>query len=172
MNEGTAGRSVAVRGIRWVWAMGLGVPILLGLVLVGLALMAVYTDPGYRAPKEINAGSLAAFPASAPKFYEDQRFWLVKLPSGEAIALYDRDPISGCTVPWNPNLEFMGRKGWFHDACSPSLYDLQGACFDGPCEIGLNRLRTEIVDGEIVVYLREAGDHGPLRSDNGEPLTP
>jgi nitrite reductase/ring-hydroxylating ferredoxin subunit len=104
-------------------------------------------------------------------FFEEERFWVLKQPSGEIIALYDRDPLTGCTVPWDPNRELLGKTGWFHDACSQSVYDLTGACFSGPCEIGLNRLNVREVDGAVIVDMSDGG-RGALRSENGEPLNP
>jgi hypothetical protein len=172
MEQTTVHPSPLVRGFRWLSRMGLLVPILCGLALMSLAFMSVYTDPGFRAPSEVNAGAVDTFPVAEPRFFEEHRFWVVKLPSGDVLGLYDRDPLTGCTVPWQRNYELMGRTGWFRDACSASTYDLQGACFNGPCTIGLNRMKTEIVDGNIIVYLREQGSRGPARSEYIEPITP
>ena len=172
MSEGAVRQSAAGRGFRWVWAMGLGVPILGGLVIVALVMMSLYTGGVYQAPVTIDAGNAAAFPVSAPKFFEAQRFWAVKLPSGEILGLYDRDPITGCTVPWDAKYVLNGKAGWFRDACSDSTYDLQGACFSGPCQVGLNRMKVQVENGDIVVYLREQGVRGPARSANGPSLNP
>jgi hypothetical protein len=87
------------------------------------------------------------------------------------VALYDRDPATGCALPWGGGYEFMGRSGWFRDACSGSIYDLTGACFGGPCSVGLNRLNVEIVEGELIVDPRD-GPHGAFKSENGEPVNP
>ena len=89
----------------------------------------------------LDAGSKAIsqdFGLPQVKGRESER--VVKLAEGEIIALYDRDPITGCTLEWKPSLVVLGTKGWFRDACSDSTYDLSGSCFFGPCQIGLNRL--------------------------------
>jgi hypothetical protein len=165
------------RGWRWLNRFGLAIPLIIGLFLVFLVAITAIS-PRYQSPSETNAGSPDDYAVAEPKFFEEERFWLVHLPegetgspSGEFVALYDRDPITGCTVPWDPNFRILGRTGWFHDACSESVYDLSGACFSGPCEVGLNYLDLEIVDGEIIVDPR-SGTHGVLRSENGEPVNP
>ncbi len=94
-----------------------------------------------------------------------------RLPDGEFVALYDRDPASGCGLPYGFGFEHLGVTGWFRDACSGSTYDLTGACFGGPCQVGLNRLNVFMVDGEIIVDPAD-GPHGAFRSDNGDPVNP
>ncbi len=66
----------------------------------------------------------------------------------------------------------MGKKGWFRDACSGSTYDLTGACFDGPCDYGLNTLDLRIDDNQHVIVDLRQGHHGILRTDNGDPVNP
>jgi hypothetical protein len=158
------------RGWRWLWKMGIAFPLIAGVVLAGLAVMTL-VSPGYEAPHEVKVGAPADYTYGEPVFFEEERFWISRLPSGELIALYDRDPITGCTVPWDKNHEALGLTGWFHDACSTSVYDLSGACFSGPCEIGLNRLDLREENGEITVDMRN-GDAGALRDDEAIPLAP
>ena len=106
-----------------------------------------------------------------PKFFEEENFWLVRLEGDEMIALYDRDPYSGCNLTWGAGHEHMGRTGWIVDPCAGNVYDVTGACFGGPCEVGLNRLEVRMENGEIIVDPNEGG-HGPLRSENGDPVNP
>lgn len=162
--------SPLTRGWRWLWKMGLAIPIIAGIVLALLAVMTL-VSPRYKAPREVNVGATADYAYGEPLFFEDERFWVSKLPSGEIIALYDRDPITGCTVPWDPNRVALGLTGWFHDACSSSIYDLSGACFVGSCEIGLNRLDAREENGEVIVDMR-SGTAGALRDDDATPLVP
>lgn len=64
------------------------------------------------------------------------RFWLENLkagttPNGEqtpggVIALYQKCPHLGCTVPYRPDFEFQGRKGWFRCPCHGSTYTKEG----------------------------------------------
>jgi hypothetical protein len=162
---------IARRGWRWLMAMGIGVPLIAGLAIVLLAVIT-YVSPNYHATRQTDVGPPANYAIDAPIYYEAQRFWVVKLTEGQIIALYDRDPISGCTVPWNKDLQVLGAKGWFRDACSDSTYDLSGSCFFGPCQIGLNRLAVSTAaNGDIIVDMTDGG-RGALRDDAARPIVP
>ncbi len=164
--------NVARRGWNWLMAMGIGVPLIAGVVLLLLALMT-YVSPGYHASRQTDVGLASDYSFGLPKYYETERFWVVKQPSGEIIALYDRDPISGCTVPWKSDLTVLGKTGWFRDACSDATYDLSGGCFFGPCQIGLNRINvTTNADGHVIVDMSKDGGHGALRDDSAVPIVP
>jgi hypothetical protein len=146
------------------------VPLIAGAALV-LLVIITWVSPRYEATRSVNIGPASTYAVGQPVYHESDRFWVVKVPSGEVLALYDRDPITGCTVPWDPNYVFLGVKGWFRDACSRSIYDMQGACFDGPCVIGLNRLAiNEDTNGELVVDMNSGGA-GPIRTPGATPLT-
>jgi hypothetical protein len=159
----------AARGWRWLFTMGLGVPLIGGLVVV-LLIVITWVSPRYEATRTVNVGPASDYAVGSPVYHESDRFWVVKLPSGEMLALYDRDPVTGCTVPWDPEYVFLGVAGWFRDACSRSVYDMQGACFDGPCVIGLNRLAiaTE-TNGDLIVNMQDGGA-GPIRTPGATPL--
>lgn len=159
----------ALRGWRWLLSMGLAVPLIAG---VALALLAVGTwvSPRFIATRSVDIGPAADYAVGQPVYHESDRFWVVKLPSQEVIALYDRDPLTGCTVPWDAKYSLLGVTGWFRDACSRSVYDLQGACFAGPCVIGLNRLAvTEDTNAHLVVDM-DNGGAGPIRTPGATPL--
>ena len=158
------------RGWRWLNRFGLLVPLAIGAVLIALVVITV-ASPRYNAPTEVNAGSPDGYAVAQPRYFEEQRFWLVHLPDGEFVALYDRDPATGCALPFGVGFEHMGVTGWFRDACSGSIYDLSGACFGGPCNVGLNRLSISTVDGEIIVDPAD-GPRGAFRVDNGDPVNP
>ena len=123
----------------WPWKIGLGVPLLLGAVLASGAAVSWLTGSDYRPPDELEAGRVDEFEVNSPKYFEEERIWVVRTES-EFLALYDRGTASGCTVPWYSNLEAAGHKGLFRDACDGSLFDatgrcLEGACDDGPCAV-------------------------------------
>jgi Rieske Fe-S protein len=169
MATDTGHLSVARRGWRWLMAMGIGVPLIAGLAIILLAVIT-YVSPNYHATRQTDVGQPVNFAIDAPVYFETQRFWVVKIAEGQIIALYDRDPISGCTVPWNKDLQVLGTKGWFRDACSDSTYDLSGSCFFGPCQIGLNRLAVSTAaSGDIVVDMTDGG-RGALRDDAAKPV--
>jgi len=146
------------RRMRWLWGIGVGFPLLMGLVIALIVLMAWITG-GYEPPVEWDAGSLEDFEPGLPAFVETSgadRFWVVRLESGEVLALGDRDPESRCSVSWRPEYEFMGEKGWFRDACRGSTYDITGQCSAGPCVRGMGRLDVRVEEGRVIVALREA----------------
>jgi nitrite reductase/ring-hydroxylating ferredoxin subunit len=168
------GRFSLGKGLQWLWSMGLAIPLMMGGVLVILVAITLASDL-YEAPTVANVGKLEEHRPLTPEFFEEENFWLVRLPDDEVVALYDRDPYTGCSLTWGVGHETLGRTGWFVDPCGGSAYDLSGACFDGPCEVGLNRLAVSIEpDGDIVVDPRDTtgGTHGQLRSENGEPINP
>lgn len=76
------------------------------------------------------------------------------------LALYQKDPRLGCTVPWRPDFEFLGRKGWFRNPCHGQTYDLDGNCVFGPCIRGLDRFPVRVKDGRVQVNVEQV-IHGP-----------
>jgi nitrite reductase/ring-hydroxylating ferredoxin subunit len=101
--------------------------------------------------------------------------WLVKLESGEILALWQRDPHLGCSVPFRPEFEFMGGTGWFRNPCHGETYDLTGVCYAGPCPRGLDRFQTRIVNGEVEIHAGEdaAIPGPPLETRAGrDPVLP
>lgn len=170
MTADTQRLNPAVRGWRWLLKMGLAIPIICGLAIAALAFITIIS-PRFIATRTVDIGPASDYTVGVPRYYESDRFWVVKLPDGEILALYDRDPNTGCTVPWDPDYEMLGVTGWFRDACSRSVYDLQGACFFGPCVIGLNRLQVnQETDGTYVVNMN-SGDAGPIRTPGATPLS-
>jgi len=143
-------------------------------IVAALALLAVFAWPSGPRTGEahwVDAGLLDAIPANQPVRFAEDRFWLVKLSSGEVLALWQADPNDGCTVPWRPDFDFLGHKGWFRNPCHAQTYDLAGRCFAGPCPRGLDRFPTEITDGRVRVNVREAVA-GPPFDAGAQPLAP
>jgi hypothetical protein len=170
MTTNTTRMNPAARGWRWLVNMGIAVPLIAGLV-VGLLAFITFVSPRFIATQTVNVGPASTYAVGSPIYFEDERFWVVKLESGEMLALYDRDPLTGCTVPWDPNYETLGVTGWFRDACSRSIYDLQGACFSEACAVGLNRLEMkEDTNGDYIVN-KNAGGAGPVRTAGATPLS-
>jgi nitrite reductase/ring-hydroxylating ferredoxin subunit len=101
----------------------------------------------------------------------DYRLYLVKLESGEILALSQKDPHLGCTVPFGPEYTFEGKTGWFRNPCHGETYDLRGVCYDGPCRRGLDRYETVIVGGKVQVNTANLIE-GPPVAARGEPVNP
>jgi len=158
--------------LRWLFAIGLGVPLLLGAVLASGAAVSWLTGSDYRAPEHLVAGRIGEFEVDSPKYFEDERIWIVRLTSGEILALSDHGLGSGCPVPWRPRHEFTGKQGWFVDACSGTAYDLFGRCFSQECRGALlGRFAVDMTGDEVIVRLRDVVS--PVSADpQAKPVNP
>lgn len=157
-------------GFRWAWAAGLIIPLSAGIFLMALITLSFTRSP-WQPPELITANTIEAYEIGQPVYFEEERLWVVKTPENVMIALYDVDPLSSCTTPWWSDKEHLGRTGWFQDACRGSLYDLEGRCFGGPCEVGLSRLGVTLNGLTVVVNLTEL-EPGPPRDDALTPVNP
>ena len=155
---------------RWMWAAGIAIPLIMGVVLVVLVLMSL-TKGAYQPPRLLTARNVQEYRVGAPIYSEQERLWVVRLPDDTMLALSDVDPLSNCAVPWRSDYEFMGKKGWFHEVCRGSTYDLEGRCFAGPCTAGLNRFGVILENTEVLVNLTDL-KAGPARDDSATPLNP
>lgn len=107
-----------------------------------------------------------------PVRFPGQRLWLVKLESGEVLALSQKSPHLGCTVTYRPEFEFEGHTGWFRDPCSGSNWDLTGVKYSGPAPRGLDRYQVRILGGGVQAHLSRL-IAGPVGASQGrEPVTP
>jgi len=113
-----------------------------------------------------DAGPADGFEVNQPVRFPD--FWLVRRGEEEFLALSQRDPQSGCTVPWRPEFEYRGWKGWFRDPCHGGTYDLAGRCFTGPCPRGLDRFPVTVRDGHVFVDTSRL-IQGPVLGPEYEP---
>jgi hypothetical protein len=153
------------------WRLGIGVPLLLGLVLAFGVAVSWLTGREYEPPEELEAGPVADFQVAAPRLFEEDDIWVVRLPE-EFLALYDRGVESGCPLQWRREFAFMDRAGWFVDACTGAAYDLTGRCFSDAClGLALSRFPVDVSGGNVVVGLR-APDREPVVDTKAEPLNP
>jgi hypothetical protein len=167
---GAVGRILAA-GWSAAWRYGLAVPIILGLVLVAGIAVSLLSD-GYKAPTLARAGFVSDFEPGAPELEETEGVWVVRLPeTDEMLALSETDPLSNCTIGWRPDYHYLGRYGWFVDACRGSVYDLAGRCFGGPCVRGMSRFGVMLQASEVIVELTKL-EAGPPRDEEAEPITP
>lgn len=125
----------------------------LGVTLAGLALGFV----NFFWPRQVTGfGGIVKIPASQvpkpgddPKRFPEGKLYLVNLKPGEGvpeafqsfarpsekggiIALWQKCPHLGCTVPWRPEFDFEGVKGWFRCPCHGSTYTRAGIRVFGP----------------------------------------
>jgi len=158
-------------GWRWLFAIGLGVPLLLGLVLALGALISSLSG-GYEPPDTLEAGRADDYSVGAPKLFEDDDVWLVRLPQDEFVALYDRGLESGCPLQWRRDYNFLKRTGWFVDACNGAAYDLTGRCFSDPCRGRLlERFAVNVERDNVIVDLRLI-ERGLPADANPTPVSP
>ena len=129
----------------------------------GVALASVWPEDEKRPPVTwVDAGSAEDLVAGEPVRFPEEGFWLVKQESGEVLAFSQQDTHSGCTVPWRPDFQFMGQRGWFRDPCHGATYDLTGRCVAGPCPRDLDRFGVLVEHGRVRVDLQDLTCNGPL----------
>ena len=139
----------------WPWRFGLGVPLLLGMILAFAVAISWLTGSEYQPPEELEAGSADEYEVAAPKLFEEDDVWVVRLANGEFLALYDRGLERGCPLQWRREFDFLDRAGWFVDACTGSAYDATGRCFSEACRgRPLDRYSTTLEGGNVIVDLR------------------
>lgn len=117
-------------------------------------------------------------PGEDPILVPEGRFFLVNLqpgttPNGEEtpgglLALWQRCPHLGCTVPWRPDFTFLARTGWFRCPCHGSTYTKEGGVLVfGPAPRSLDRFPLEVQgDGGVVVTT------GVTVAEKGRPDNP
>lgn len=126
-------------------------PLASALLALVAAVVAVYFLTQSDEPPFVVAGNADDFEVGEPVRNAEHNFYIVKLDSGEFLALYQKDPHLGCTVPWRPDFEFQGKTGYFRNPCHGETYDIEGNLLFGPAPRGLDRFPVEIVNGEVRV---------------------
>lgn len=107
----------------------------------------VYEREGNLQPvaSDFSGVDLAALPDNAVLFH------VVRLDDGGVRALYAKDPHLGCWVPWRPDFEFEGRRGWFRNPCHGETYDITGRRIPGPSPRDLDRFPVRVEGGRVIV---------------------
>ena len=125
----------------------------LGITVAGLLLGFV----NFFWPRQVTGfGGIVRIPASQvpapgtdPKRFPEGKLYLVNLEPGQGVpeqfralaepsqrggilALWQKCPHLGCTVPWRPEFDFEGVKGWFRCPCHGSTYTKAGIRVFGP----------------------------------------
>lgn len=104
---------------------------------------------GVREHAVIEAGEVSDLAPMEPVLVPEGRFYLVKLESGEIIALSRYDPHRGCAIAWRPDFEYARRRGWFRDPCGGSTYDVTGNIAFGPSPRSMDRYPV-LADGGAI----------------------
>ncbi|RLT28095.1 MAG: hypothetical protein DWI48_01690 [Chloroflexi bacterium] len=139
----------------------------LGLALLGsVGLLVDYLYPrgvrGFGGP--VAAGKITDYKKGAePKHFLDGQFYVTNLDPAEKraggsgggdglIALWHKCPHLGCTVPWRPEFDYEGDKGWFRCPCHGSTYTKAGVRVFGPAPRPMDTMKIEVdAAGNVVV---------------------
>lgn len=103
--------------------------------------------------------------------YNSHGFYVVLLPSGEIIALLERDPrqvpgaTTECTIDWRPDFVFDNKKGWFRGGCSGSTFMVNGAKVFGPSPRSMDRYAVDVTNGDVLVNTRRVLQCAPVGAD-------
>ncbi len=106
-------------------------------------------EPGTFGDKVV-AGQLDEFQPGTVSHIPKGRFYIVRLQDGGLIALWQRCPHLGCTVPWRAN------EGAFWCPCHSSVFTPVGEVVSGPSPRPMDLFPIEIVDGQVVVDTGQA----------------
>ncbi len=101
-------------------------------------------------------------PGDDPVVIAEGRFFLLNLEAGTTpnrektdgglLALWQKCPHLGCTVPWRPDFSFLGRTGWFLCPCHGSTYTKEGGILvAGPAPRPLDRFAIEVQEDNSIV---------------------
>ena len=154
----------------------------IGLALVGL----LGPSLDFAWPRKVTGAATKVFvspdripqPGDDPVRVPEGRFFLVNLhpgvtPQGEEspgglLALWQKCPHLGCTVPWRSDFTFLDRTGWFRCPCHGSTYTKEGGILvAGPSPRPLDRFPMEVRDdGSVVVTT------GVAAAEKGSPDNP
>ena len=98
----------------------------------------------------VSAGNAADYKVGDVKYFVEGKFYLSRLDEG-FIALYQRCPHVGCTVPWRPDFELQGNRGLFRCPCHGSTYLRNGQIIFGPAPRPMDYMRMTNEGGRLVV---------------------
>lgn len=113
-------------------------------------------------------------PGGDPVRFPVGRFYLAHLAPGQegspggVLALYQKCPHLGCTVPWRPDFEFAGTKGWYRCPCHGSTYTRGAAILVyGPAPRPMDTMAVTVqANGDVVVdtgKITKGGADNPQR---------
>ncbi len=102
-------------------------------VLGAAAIVSLFVHSG---PGDTFEANINRFAPDDPVFVSSRQFYLVRLSSGDVVALDSRegsreDQQRGCVIRYREMLQAAGRTGLFRGDCTGVVYDLTGAPIDG-----------------------------------------
>lgn len=149
---GRSGAEVPRRGVLALFGLGtLGL-----LTLQALVAFVVFFWPRKRGTfgSVVSMGEVDDYEVGSVTYKIDGKFYLVRLVEG-FIALFQKCPHLGCTVPWKENFSFdyEGKDvtGLFRCPCHGSTYLPNGQIIFGPAPRPLDHMGVRIDDGKVLV---------------------
>ena len=153
----------------------------LGLVMVALVgspldFMWIRDLRGFGGPISVTPDRIPE-PGADPRKIVEGKFWLLNLekgttPTGEVtpggvLALYQKCPHLGCTVPYNAGFDFQGKKGWFRCPCHNSTYTKEGGVIRfGPAPRSMDVFPIEVNEDLSLTVLTGRAFEGTGSSQN------
>ena len=98
----------------------------------------------------VSAGSPNDYKVGDVKYFVQGKFYLSRLQEG-FIALYQKCPHVGCTVPWRPEFQLQGHTGLFRCPCHGSTYLPNGQIIFGPAPRPMDYMRITNQGGTLMV---------------------
>ncbi len=132
---------------------------------------------GFGGPIPVTPDRIPAEGADPKRIFEG-RFWLLNLkpgttPNGEEtpgglLALWQKCPHLGCTVPWRSDFSFRGTKGWFRCPCHGSTYTRAGGVLvEGPAPRPMDVFPLRVEDNLGIVV--QTGESTSLKGSTRNP---
>ena len=127
------------------------------------------------------AGDMDRFPPGSKTKIQAGKFWLVNLTAEQGgpgyLALWQKCPHLGCTVPWEPSFVFkepgtgVRKKGWFRCPCHQSTYNDAGVRVYGPAPRSMDRMEV-MIDSETGRISVDTGRISRGAEDNADYAVP
>ena len=93
----------------------------------------------------INAGQVDEFQPGTVTHVQKGRFYISRLEDGGILALWQRCPHLGCSVPWRNADEI------FNCPCHSSIFNVVGEVVSGPSPRPMDLFPVKTIDEEILV---------------------
>jgi cytochrome b6-f complex iron-sulfur subunit len=91
------------------------------------------------------AGQLEEFQPGTVSHVREGRFYISRLEDGGMMALWQRCPHLGCTIPWRESVDE------FLCPCHSSIFNTVGEVVSGPSPRPMDMFPIEILEGQVVV---------------------
>jgi cytochrome b6-f complex iron-sulfur subunit len=94
---------------------------------------------------EVVAGNLEEFQPGTVNYVPKGRFYIVRREDGGVLALWQRCPHLGCTVPWREG------ENQFNCPCHSSFFNREGEVTGGPAPRPMDLFPVSLEEGNLVV---------------------